>query len=46
LSLNSGQARSTAVFQLATDLPAGDWAAYAAEVSRRQCSDPARLNGT
>jgi hypothetical protein len=55
--IHSGQARSTALFQLATDLPAvvlarmpgihvtvavawqrasaGDWAAYAAEVSRR-----------
>jgi hypothetical protein len=54
----SGQARSTALFQLATDLPAavlarllgihitvavawqrasaGDWAAYAAEISRRK----------
>jgi hypothetical protein len=57
LGLRPGQARSTALFQLATDLPAailarmlgihiavavawqrassGDWAAYAAEVSRR-----------
>jgi len=57
----SGQARSTALFQLATDLPAavlarllgihitvavawqrassGDWAAYAAEVSRRTRKD-------
>ncbi len=57
LGIRSGQARSTALFQLATDLPAavlarllgihiavaaawqrasaGDWAAYAAEVSRR-----------
>lgn len=57
LGLQPGQARSTALFQLATDLPAavlakmlgihisvavawqrassGDWAAYAAEVSRR-----------
>jgi hypothetical protein len=57
----SGQARSTALFQLATDLPAaalarmlgihitvavawqrasaGDWAAYAAEVSRRDRKD-------
>ncbi len=55
--IHSGQARSTALFQLATDLPAavlarllgihitvavawqrasnGDWAAYAADVSRR-----------
>ena len=55
--IHSGQARSTALFQLATDLPAavlarmlgihitvaaawqrasaGDWTAYAAEVSRR-----------
>jgi hypothetical protein len=55
--LQSGQGRSTALFQLATDLPAailarllgihitvavawqrasaGDWAAYAAEISRR-----------
>jgi hypothetical protein len=58
LGLRPGQARSTALFQLATDLPAavlarllgihvsvavawqracsGDWAAYAAQVSRRQ----------
>lgn len=55
LGLRPGQARSTALFQLATDLPAallarllgihiavawqrassGDWAAYAADVSRR-----------
>jgi hypothetical protein len=57
LGLRPGQARSTALFQLATDLPAallarmlgilisvavawqrtaaGDWMAYAAEVSRR-----------
>jgi hypothetical protein len=57
LGIRSGQARSTALFQLATDLPAaiiarmlgvhisvatawqrasaGDWATYAAEVSRR-----------
>ena len=57
LGLNSGQSRSTALFQLATDLPAailarmlgihisvatawqrasaGDWTAYAAEISRR-----------
>lgn len=57
LELHPGQARSTALFQLATDLPAavlarllgvhiavavawqrassGDWAAYAADVSRR-----------
>lgn len=57
----SGQARSTALFQLTTDLPAavlarmlgihitvavawqrasaGDWAAYAAEVSRRDRKD-------
>jgi hypothetical protein len=59
--LHPGQARSTALFQLATDLPAaiiakmlgihisvavawqrasnGDWAAYAAEVSRRRPPD-------
>jgi hypothetical protein len=59
--IHSGQARSTALFQLATDLPAavlarllgihitvavawqrasaGDWAAYAAEVSRRTRKD-------
>ena len=59
--IHSGQARSTALFQLATDLPAavlarllgihitvavawqrasaGDWAAYAAEVSRRARKD-------
>ena len=58
LGIRSGQARSAALFQLATDLPAavlarllgihitvavawqrasaGDWAAYAAEVSRRE----------
>lgn len=58
LGLRPGQARSTALFQLATDLPAavlarmlgihvavavawqracsGDWAAYAAQVSRRR----------
>jgi hypothetical protein len=57
LGIHSGQARSAALFQLATDLPAavlarmlgihisvavawqraaaGDWAAYAAEISRR-----------
>jgi hypothetical protein len=57
LGLHPGQARSTALFQLATDLPAavlarmlgihisvavawqrasnGDWASYAAEISRR-----------
>lgn len=57
LGLQPGQARSTALFQLATDLPAavlakmlgihisvavawqrassGDWAAYAADISRR-----------
>jgi hypothetical protein len=57
LGIRSGQSRSTALFQLATDLPAailarllgihinvaatwqrasaGDWTAYAAEVSRR-----------
>ncbi len=62
LGLRPGQARSTALFQLATDLPAaalarllgihiavavawqracsGDWAAYAADVSRR--ADPGR----
>jgi len=56
--IHSGQARSTALFQLATDLPAavlarllgihitvavawqrasaGDWAAYAADISRRR----------
>ncbi len=61
LGLHPGQARSTALFQLATDLPAavlarmlgihiavavawqracsGDWAAYAAEVSRRDSPD-------
>ena len=68
--IHSGQARSTALFQLATDLPAavlarmlgihitvavawqrasaGDWAAYAAEVSRREPTRtlpyPARMN--
>ncbi len=66
LGIHSGQARSAALFQLATDLPAavlarmlgirishisvavawqraaaGDWAAYAAEISR-----PGRLAGT
>lgn len=62
LGIRSGQARSAALFQLATDLPAailartlgihitvavawqraaaGDWAAYAAEISHR--SQPAR----
>ncbi|HUL25456.1 MAG TPA: hypothetical protein VLW44_06760 [Streptosporangiaceae bacterium] len=62
LGIHSGQARSAALFQLATDLPAavlarmlgihitiavtwqraaaGDWAAYAAEISRR--NRPAR----
>jgi hypothetical protein len=61
LGIRSGQARSAALFQLATDLPAtvlarllgihitvaaawqrasaGDWAAYAAEVSRRARKD-------
>jgi hypothetical protein len=60
LGLNSGQSRSTALFQLATELPAailarmlgihisvatawqrasaGDWTAYAAEISRRRPS--------
>ncbi|HVB43972.1 MAG TPA: hypothetical protein VNF47_14890 [Streptosporangiaceae bacterium] len=60
--IHSGQARSAALFQLATDLPAavlarmlgihitvaaawqrasaGDWAAYAAEVSRRDHPSP------
>jgi hypothetical protein len=62
LGISPGQARSTALFQLATDLPAailarmlgihitvavawqrasaGDWAAYAAEVSRRDHPGP------
>jgi hypothetical protein len=62
LGLHSGRARSTALFQLATDLPAavlarmpgihitvavawqrassGDWANYAAEVSRRAITRP------
>ena len=61
LGIRSGQSRSAALFQLATDLPAavlarllgihisvavawqrasaGDWAAYAAEVSRRARKD-------
>jgi hypothetical protein len=61
LGIHSGQARSTALFQVATDLPAavlarllgihiavvaawqrasaGDWAGYAAEVSRRARED-------
>ena len=61
LGVHPAQARSTALFQLATDLPAavlarmlgihiavavawqracsGDWAAYAAEVSRRGSPD-------
>ena len=70
--IHSGQARSTALFQLATDLPAavlarmlgihitvavavawqrasaGDWTAYAADVSRREPTRtlpyPARMN--
>jgi hypothetical protein len=62
LGISPGQARSTALFQLATDLPAailarmlgihitvavawqrasaGDWAAYAADVSRRDHPSP------
>ena len=62
IGIRSGQSRSTALFQLATDLPAailarmlgihitvavawqrasaGDWAAYAAEVSRRNTPSP------
>ncbi len=62
LGIHSGRARSTALFQLATDLPAavlarllgihisvavawqhasaGDWAAYAAEISRRRLGSP------
>jgi uncharacterized protein YidB (DUF937 family) len=64
IGIRSGQARSAALFQLATDLPAavlarllgihiavavawqraaaGDWAAYAAEVSRRARKDDNR----
>jgi uncharacterized protein YidB (DUF937 family) len=63
LGIRSGQARSAALFQLATDLPAavvarmlgihiavavawqrasaGDWSAYAADVSRRNRNAPA-----
>jgi hypothetical protein len=64
IGIRSGQARSAALFQLATDLPAavlarmlgihitvavawqrasaGDWAAYAAEVSRRDRREESR----
>jgi hypothetical protein len=64
IGIYSGQARSTALFQLATELPAavlarmlgihitvavawqracaGDWTAYAADVSRRPPRQPAR----